>query len=145
MSTLPIPAGRGFGALRLGVLLAAVSGCAGRPPIDTVSSADTALNQAMNARAAELAPMELQVALDKLNRAKQALADKEYRDARRLAEEARVDAQVAESKAHAESAGRAAREVRQSIDTLQKGRGPGGGAEESQGQRPGGQGDVESR
>jgi hypothetical protein len=101
-------------------VLAAVSGCAGNPPIDAIADADTAVNQAMNAKAPDYAPADLQRALDKVARAKQAMADENYNRARRLAEEAQVDAQAAEAKARAADARRTAQEAQKTMDTLRR-------------------------
>ncbi len=113
-------------------LLAAVSGCAGNPPVSTVSGADMAINQAMSAKASEYAPIDLQRALDKAARAKQALSDKNYDRARRLAEQAQVDAQAAEARAKSAEAKRTAEEAQKTIETLrhqaQSRGGPGTGA-----------------
>jgi hypothetical protein len=118
---MPITSGStGFRAGLIGAaaILAAVSGCAGNPPIDTLAGADTAVNQAMSAKASEYAPADLQRALDKVARAKQAMADENYDRARRLAEEARVDARVAEARAQSAAARRTAEEAQKTIDML---------------------------
>jgi hypothetical protein len=82
------------------MMIMGLFGCASdTPPIDTISTADTALNQAMMLKASQSAPVEMQRAMDKLGRAKKALADEEYEEARRLGEQAKVDAQLAEVKA----------------------------------------------
>ena len=108
-------------------LLATASGCAGNPPVGTVSGADMAINQAMSAKASEYAPIDLQRALDKVARAKQALADKNYDRARRLAEQAQVDAQAAEARARSAEAKRTTEEARQTIETLRRQAQPQGG------------------
>lgn len=117
MWTMPNRPGLGAGVLGLGLL---VAGCAGRPPIDTVSGADLAVNQAMNAKAQQYAPEDMQKALDKVSRAKQAMTEEHYDRARRLAEEAQADAQVAEAVARSEEARRMAQEAQTTIDTLRK-------------------------
>jgi hypothetical protein len=111
---------RRAGRLLISGLVAGMAGCGGEPPIDIVSNADLAVNQAMNAKAQQYAPAELQRALDKVARAKQAMADENYKRARRLAEEAQVDAQVAEAKARSGSARQTAREAQQTIDALRR-------------------------
>ena len=74
-----------------------LSSCAGKPPAATVSQVSQA----------ELAVQE-------------AMHKKDYTQARRLAERALVNAQLAETKAEAEQARRAAAELRQSIEALRR-------------------------
>jgi len=62
--------------------------------------------------------MELQTAREHLDKAKQAMDDEEYDEARRLADQALVNAQLAEAKAGAEKSRQAAAELRRSIETL---------------------------
>ncbi|HEX9274382.1 MAG TPA: DUF4398 domain-containing protein, partial [Candidatus Binatia bacterium] len=93
------------------------SGCStGKPPTETFSKAELGLRAASEARAEELASVELRSAREKLERSKQALAAKKYEEARRLAESAEVDAELAEAKAEAEITRRAAEALRKSID-----------------------------
>jgi uncharacterized protein DUF4398 len=95
------------------------SGCStGRPPTDTLAKAEMGLRAANEARAAEIAPMDLQSAREKLEASKQAMAAKRYEEARRLAESAQVEAELAEAKAEAELMRQAAEGLRKSIDAL---------------------------
>jgi hypothetical protein len=89
-----------------------------KPPTETVSRAELGLRAASEARAAELAPMDLQSAREKLEGSKQAMAAQRYEDARRLAESAQVEAELAEAKAEAEIMRHAAEELRKRIDVL---------------------------
>lgn len=118
MPILSGSAGFRAGPAMVAAVLAATSGCAGNPPIDTIAGADTAVNQAMSAKASEYAPADLQRALDKVARAKRAMAEEHYDRARRLAEEARVDAQVAEVRAQSAAARRTVQEAQKTIDML---------------------------
>ncbi|HXH12941.1 MAG TPA: DUF4398 domain-containing protein [Alphaproteobacteria bacterium] len=93
-------------------------GCAGNPPIETLSQADMAVQQATKATASQYAPLELQTAREQLDKAKLAMDDEEYEEARRLADQALVNAQLAEAKAGAEKSRQAAAELRRSIETL---------------------------
>ena len=61
-----------------------------------------------------------QLARDKLERARDAMEDGENLEARRLAEQALVDAQLAEAQARSEVARTNAEELRTSIETLQE-------------------------
>jgi hypothetical protein len=69
-----------------------------------MSAAQTAVTGAEEADAVKYAPSDLDRARDKLIRAQAAMQEEENEDARRLAEEALVDARVAETKARAEAA-----------------------------------------
>jgi Skp family chaperone for outer membrane proteins len=89
--------------------LIAISSCStARPPTDILANAELGLRAADEARADELAPVDLKNAREKLARAKQAMAAEKYNEARRFAESAQVDAELAEAKAEAEIMRRAA-------------------------------------
>jgi Domain of unknown function (DUF4398) len=81
------------------------------PPNDQIAVANAAVVHAANAGAPNAAPGEMRMARDKLDRAKQAMTTNDYDLARTLAQQAQVDAQLAEAKADAIKAGQAAREV----------------------------------
>lgn len=106
---------------QLGGLALVLAGCsAGAPPRDAIATADVALNQAIGSRAAEYASLELRLAREKLDRAKSALNDEDYEQARRLAEEARVDARLAEATALSQAARQNAQEAQGAIETLRR-------------------------
>lgn len=93
------------------------------PPIDAVSTAEQALNRAIEAQAGTYAPLELRLSREKLDQAKAALReqDKEhYKDARRLAEQAGVTARLAEAKAQSQVARQEAQAIRETIDSLER-------------------------
>lgn len=72
------------------------SGCAVQtPPSVEVSNARTMLERAEEQGAAELAPLPLLEARDKLDRAERCMERQEYEAARRLAEQSGVDAALA--------------------------------------------------
>ncbi|MGH8478539.1 MAG: DUF4398 domain-containing protein [Gammaproteobacteria bacterium] len=104
----------------IGSLLTVVGGCAGAPSTDTVSPAEIAVNRAIAAKAGEHAPLELRLAQENLEAARQAMNDEEYEQARRLAEAAQADARLAEVKAQSETAREQAREIQATIDTLRQ-------------------------
>jgi len=85
------------------ILLLALAACAtSSPPPDTdLAAARTAMLQAEPV-AHRYAPAELRVAQDKLARAEQAMTRDDWREARRLAEEAEVDARYARALAEHE-------------------------------------------
>src|SRR5262245_3978018 len=91
--------------LGAGILLATLAACSSVPvPTGEMSAAQTAVTAAEQADAAKFAPSDLDRARDKLIRAQAAVQDENNDEARRLAEEALVDARVAEAKARADTA-----------------------------------------
>jgi hypothetical protein len=84
-------------ALLLALLLA---GCASvPPPNDSMNMAQTQLQMARDADAADYAPVDLGFAQDKFQLAQSAMAERKYADAASLAEESRADAELAQAKA----------------------------------------------
>lgn len=95
--------------LSAGLTLAA---CSSTPePKAEYAVSKTAVASAVSAGGAEFAPLELKTAQDKVSQAEKALAAKDYVEARRLSEEAAVDAKLAETKA---LAGKAAKSLKDS-------------------------------
>ena len=90
------------------------------PATADVAVSRAALANATSAGAADLAPAEMQSARDKLMRANQALAAKDYKTAQDLANQASADAQLAQSKASSTKATMAADELQQSIRALRE-------------------------
>ncbi|MFO7813808.1 MAG: DUF4398 domain-containing protein, partial [Pelovirga sp.] len=76
--------------------------------------------QAENSGAVEFAPMELKSARDKLNQAQLAMDREEHVGARRLADEAMVDANLAEAKARSAKSKKVVEELKESIRVLQQ-------------------------
>lgn len=100
-----------------------LSSCAGKPPAATVSQvsqAELAVQQANNSKAPQYASLELHTAREQLAGAQEALQKKEYTQARRWAERALVNAQLAETKAQSEQTRRTAAELQQSIEALRR-------------------------
>ncbi|HSI60033.1 MAG TPA: DUF4398 domain-containing protein [Ideonella sp.] len=77
------------------------------PPTAAVAVSAAAVSHAVSAGGADYAPVEMRAARDKLDRANLAMAAKDYDRALALAQEAQVDAQVAEAKADAGKARKA--------------------------------------
>jgi len=98
------------------------AGCATEGPIPTepLATARTLVEQADKADAQRYAPADLQRAHDELSSAEKAVNDRRYDDARRYAENAQVDADLASARASSGAAQRAAREVDRSIDSLRQ-------------------------
>jgi len=88
------------------------------PATADVAVSRAALANATSAGAADLAPVEMQSAREKLMRANQALAAKDYKTAQDLATQASADAQLAQSKANSAKATSAADELQQNIRML---------------------------
>jgi len=104
--------------VEVSVLIAA---CATTPaPTEQVAVSTAAIAHAVSAGGRDLAPAELQIARDKLDRAKLAMVAENYDEARSLAQEAQVDAQLAEAKAGSIKARRAADELREGVRVLRE-------------------------
>jgi len=80
----------------------------------------SAVNSAVSAGATEFAAVEMKAAQDKLKQAEIAMHDKQYDDAKRLAEQAEWDARVAERKAQAAKAEKAVQDARQGVQDLRE-------------------------
>ena len=85
-----------------------------------MTRARTLIEQADRAGAQRYAAADLQRAHDELNNADKANAEKKYDDARRYAESAAVDADVATARAAAGEAQHAAQEVGRGNETLRQ-------------------------
>jgi hypothetical protein len=106
-----------FTAIAVTLLLAS---CASEVPKEVVSQADLAVNKATQSRAPQLAPLDLRKARDHLDEAKLAIQDRQYDQARRLAEKAIAEAQLAEAKSEAENAQTTLAELRESLNALRE-------------------------
>ena len=97
-------------------------GCAteGPQPTAAMARARTLVEQADRAGAQRYAAADLQRAHDELADADKANGEGKYDEARRYAESAEADADVASARATAGDAQRAAHEVRQSNETLRQ-------------------------
>lgn len=105
------------------VCVCAVSaGCAaqGPKPTDELTKAHTVVEQADKGNAQRYAAADLQRAHDELGEADRADAQKKYDDARFLAQRAEVDADVAVARGSSGEAQKAAQEVGQANNTLQR-------------------------
>ena len=92
--------------------------CAGIAPIEKMAKLDSQIESARQAEAIVYAPLELKFAEDKYKKAQIAIEDKDYEKANRLADEAFLDAQLAEEKAMSAQAKQEAQEMRESVDAL---------------------------
>ena len=96
-----------------------ITGCSAHPPEAAVAQADLALRQATESKAPIYAPSEFRAAQEKTLGAQRAMSEGEYDEARRLAEQAVIDAQLAQARANAADAQKNAQEVRSSTSALQ--------------------------
>lgn len=77
-----------------------MAGCASMPaPTEQMAVSKAALTRATSAGSSEYAPVELKSATEKMNAAEKAMAKEDYIEAQRLAEQAQLDAKLAETKA----------------------------------------------
>lgn len=78
------------------------------PPTEQMAVSNAALKHAVSADAGALAPAEMSLARDKMARAERAVTAKEYDRALVLAQQAQLDAQLAEAKAETAKSRKAA-------------------------------------
>jgi hypothetical protein len=102
--------------------VAALSACSSMktPATADVAVSKEAVASATTAGATELAPAEMAAARDKMLRANQALAAKDYRTAQDLAQQAQADAKLAQSKANSAKAMAAANALQEDIRVLRE-------------------------
>lgn len=106
--------GIGFAALTM-------VGCASIPaPTEQLAVSKMAVSTASRAGGNEYAMAEMRSAQDKLDRATQAMTAEEYAQALSLAEQAQVDAKLAETKALSAKAQLAATSVQEGSSVLRK-------------------------
>jgi Domain of unknown function (DUF4398) len=109
--------GIGIGTL----VLFGSAACASTPiPNEKIAVAKASVQRAEQSGAPELAPVELAAARDKLSRAEKAAADHEAQPATMLAEQANVDAQLAEATAIQQRSHKAATEFDASMQALRQ-------------------------
>jgi outer membrane murein-binding lipoprotein Lpp len=100
-----------------------LAGCASpqkAPATADVAVSRNAVENAVSAGAAELAPAEITAARDKMMRANQALAARDYKAARELAIQAQADAKLAQSKANSAKATAAANALDEDLRVLRQ-------------------------
>ena len=97
------------------------AGCATTPiPNERIAVAKASVQRAEQSGAPELAPVEMATARDKLSRAEKAAADRDAQPATELAEQANVDAQLAEATAQEKKSHKAATEFDASLQALRQ-------------------------
>jgi Domain of unknown function (DUF4398) len=105
----------------IGIALMTAAACATTPiPNEKIAVAKSSLQHAEQSGAPELAPVEMAQARDKLSRAEKAVADHDAQPATELAEQANVDAQLAEATAQEKKSRKAAMEFDASMQALRQ-------------------------
>ena len=98
-----------------------LAACASTPqPNEKIAVAKESIQRAEQSGAPELAPVELATARDKLARAEKDAVDRQPEPANLLAEQANVDAQVAEATARQQRSHKAAMEFDASMQALRQ-------------------------
>lgn len=105
-------------ALSAALFLVACASNRDSAPVAELSQARASITQAESAGAGQLAPVELLAAREKLVRAESEVRAERYGEARRMAEQATADAELAERKARVDRAKKAAEEMNRSNLTL---------------------------
>jgi len=114
-STMPLHIGLSVFVISLAV------GCASLPPpTEQLAVSKAAVNSASSAGGNEFAPVSLRSALEKMDAAERAMAKEDYLQARQLAEQAQVDAQLAAATARSAKAHKAARQLQESNRVLRE-------------------------
>lgn len=108
------------GALALVVTLAACASPEQAPATAEVAVSRNAVENAVTAGAIQHAPAELGAAREKMQRANQALAERDYKLAKDLAIQAQADAKLAQSKANAAKATAASRQASEDVRVLRE-------------------------
>ncbi len=108
--------------LLAGAVLLASSACTSMktPTTAQVAVSNAALENAANAGAPEFAPVEMGEAREKMARANQAMAVKDYKLASDLAAQAQADAKLAQAKANSSKAQSAANALQDDIRVLRE-------------------------
>jgi Domain of unknown function (DUF4398) len=103
------------------VFIGGLGGCASTPvSVEKMAVAESAVQRANTSSTSESAAAELQIAVAKLASARQAVNNKDYDRARQLAEQAEVDAQVAELHAQSTRSRKAAQESQDAARVLRE-------------------------
>lgn len=98
-----------------------IAGCASvPPPTEQIAVSKQAVSNAISAGGNEFASGDMRAAQDKLDRAIQAMTAEDYKNARLLAEQAQVDAQLAAAKARSAKAQKAAATVQKGSEVLRQ-------------------------
>ncbi|MQY51232.1 DUF4398 domain-containing protein [Rhodocyclus tenuis] len=106
--------------LAIGTTLLLAACASTPPPTEQLAVSTAALESATKAGAGEAAPSDLLLAREKLDRARAAFADGRNDDALKLAQQAELDAHLAEVRARSSKARAAAAELREGVRVLRE-------------------------
>ena len=107
--------------LAIAVASLALAGCASTPaPTEQMAVSKSAIANAASAGGGEYASIEMRSAQDKMDRANAAIAKEDFESAHWLAEEAQVDARLAEKKAQSAKARKAALVMNEDLRVLRE-------------------------
>jgi len=107
------------GAITCAAITLGLAACASTPiPNEKIAVAKASVQRAEQSGAPEFAPVEMAAARDKLGRAEKAAADRDAEPATQLAEQANVDARLAEATAQQQRSHKAAMEFDASMQAL---------------------------
>ncbi|MDP3608951.1 MAG: DUF4398 domain-containing protein [Methylophilus sp.] len=112
--------GKLIGTAMVSLLL--LGGCASKPvpPTAELQAAEQAITSAERARVADYASVELSEARDKLSAARSAVQEEKMVKAQRLAQQSRVDAELASAKAEVAKARVVNEQMQKGTDTLKQ-------------------------
>lgn len=106
---------------QIGFAAVVMAGCASvPPPTEQIAVSKAAVANATSAGGNEFAPADMRAARDKLDRANKAMTAEDYKNARSLAEQAELDAQLAAAKARSAKAQKAAVTVEEDSRVLRR-------------------------
>ena len=101
--------------------LGLMAGCASTPaPTEQMALSRAALDTALSAGGNEYAPLQLQAAMNKMDAAEKALTKEDYAEARKLAEQAEIDANLASAMARSAKAQKASEAVQDDIRVIRQ-------------------------
>lgn len=105
----------------LTALLFITGACAStKPPTEKLTQVEASIQQAEQVGAENYAPLEIREARKKLGKARELVQKEKYGKAKRTADQAMVDAELAQMKSLSEKAQKAVRELRESIRVLKE-------------------------
>ncbi len=103
------------------LLAMSMAACSSMPaPKTEMALSESAVKGAEMAGAREHAPIELRRANEKLDKAEKAMVEEDYETAKRMAEQATVDAELAESKSDSQQSRVALQEIKDSIALMRE-------------------------